>query len=662
MQVEQHAHEQEVKDKRLGGFPLWITRAFTVAILVLAVNQIFNLGFLAGFTLLENRYLYAILAFALPLIFIYYRANPNSRAETVPLYDWALSAIAFATCGYFFANGLNIVMRGWEMAPPDQAVWVSGVLWVLVVEAGRRAGGTVLAAIVGILSLYPIFAGSLPGPISAFPAPLDLTAAYHAMSSESILGVAFRSFANLIVGFIIFGAALQHTGAGKFFIDLAFALLGHVRGGPAKVAIFSSGLMGSMSGSVVTNVLTTGPMTIAAMKRTGMKGTFAAGVETAASTGGVLMPPVMGATAFVMANLLGVPYADIALAAIIPSVLFFFGLFIQIDARAAKEELKGLPRAELPKLGETLREGWYYLFAFGLLIFMLLVLKRETIAPFFAAPALIIINQLASRKHRWGWAEFGAFIDSLGRLFANLIGILAAVGLIIGALSVTGLAGTLVNDLLRIAGGSSILLLIMGAITSLILGVGMTSTAAYIFLAILLAPALISSGLNAIAAHMFIFYWGMLSFITPPVALGAFAAASVARTPPMRTGFEAMKLGSVIYFIPFFFVFQPALVLQGTPLEAVVALGLAAAGILIFAGAMQGYLLMVGPLFTDKSYSWPLRLVLIAGALIMAVPADAIPGWTDFALTVLALVFIAPVILLALAQNHFWPANKAQTN
>ena len=652
MQVEQQVEELRAGDKRLAGFGLWLTRAFTVAIVILAINQIFNLGFLVGFTLLENRYLYAILAFALPLVFIYYRANPNSTRETVPLYDWLLSVIGFAACGYFFSNGLNIVMRGWEMAPPQDAVWVSAVLWILVIEAGRRAGGTVLATIVGILSLYPVFAGSLPGPISAFPAPLDLTAAYHAMSSESILGVAFRSFANLIIGFIIFGAALQHTGAGKFFIDLAFALLGHVRGGPAKVAIFSSGLMGSMSGSVVTNVLTTGPMTIAAMKRTGMKGTFAAGVETAASTGGVLMPPVMGATAFVMANLLGVPYADIALAAIIPSVLFFFGLFIQIDARAAKEGLEGLPREELPKLGQTLREGWYYLFAFALLIFMLLVLKRETVAPFFAAPLLIIINQLASKKHRWGWKELGAFVDSLGRLFANLIGILSAVGLIIGALSVTGLAGTLVNDLLNIAGGSSILLLIMGAITSLILGVGMTSTAAYIFLAILLAPALITSGLDPIAVHMFIFYWGMLSFITPPVALGAFAAASVAGTPPMRTGFEAMKLGSVIYFIPFFFVFQPALVLQGTVAETAISLTLAGLGILIFAGAMQGYLLFIGPLFSKRSYSWPLRLVLIAGAMIMALPGNAVPGWDDLSLTLVALAFILPILLFAYAQSH----------
>ena len=244
------------------------------------------------------------------------------------------------------------------------------------------------------------------------------------------------------------------------------------------------------------------------------------------------MPPVMGATAFIMANFLETSYANVALAAIIPSFLYFFGLFIQIDARAATEKLKGLDKKELPSLSQTLREGWYYIFAFGLLVYLLLFLRREMLAPFYATPLLILINQIFSPKTRWGIKELLSFIDSLTKLFAELVGVLAGIGLIVGALSMTGLAGTLVNDLLSIAGGSPIILLMIGAITSFVLGIGMTVTAAYIFLAILLAPALISTGMNPIAVHMFIFYWGMLSFITPPVALGAFAAASV--LPPQR--------------------------------------------------------------------------------------------------------------------------------
>ena len=222
-----------------------------------------------------------------------------------------------------------------------------------------------MAIIVGLISLYPLFAEIMPGPIRGFSFDLGTAAGYHAMSDESIIGIPLRAFSNLVIGFLIFGAALQHTGAGKFFINLAFSLLGHIRGGPAKVAIVASGLMGSMSGSVVTNVMTTGVMTIPAMRKIKLSAPFAAGVEACASTGGVLMPPVMGATAFIMANFLETSYASVALAAIIPSFLYFLGLFIQIDARAATERLKGLDKTELPSLKQTLKDGWYYIFAFA---------------------------------------------------------------------------------------------------------------------------------------------------------------------------------------------------------------------------------------------------------------------------------------------------------
>lgn len=640
-----------IQNGTLAAFTRWLVRLLTLAIVFFSINQIFNLNFFAGYTLLENRYLYALLACALPLVFIIYPSKNGAEKTSVPFYDWVLALAAFLSCGFFFLNGLDIVMNGWEMAPPDHTIWVSALLWFIAVEAGRRAGGISLAAVVIVISLYPIYAEHVPGPLAAFSSPWDLTAAYHAMSGESILGIPLKAFANLIIGFIIFGAALQHTGAGKFFIDFAFALLGNVRGGPAKVAILSSGLMGSMSGSVITNVLTTGPLTIPAMKSTGMSGTFAAGVETCASTGGTLMPPVMGATAFVMANLLGVPYADIVMAAIIPSLLYYYGLFVQIDAYAASNNLKGLERSRLPSVRSTLREGWYYLFAFGGLIFMLLVMKREMVAPYIATPILIIINQICSRKYRWGIKELLGFIDELGALFANMVAILAAVGLIIGALSVTGLAGTLVNELLTIAGGQPLLLLIMGAITGLILGIGMTSTAAYIFLAILLAPALISAGLDSIAVHMFIFYWGMLSFITPPVALGAFAAATVAGTPPMKTGLEAMRLGSVIYFIPFFFVFEPALVWQGPASGIPIPLINALLGIFFFASAIQGYVPFVGRLFGNNLQGRILRLLFLIAAITLALPEGGIEGLTTFHLTVFPIVALSVLLVMAFLYN-----------
>ncbi|WPZ13541.1 TRAP transporter fused permease subunit [Nitratireductor rhodophyticola] len=642
----------EPECRLLMGGAKWVVRVASVLILVLAINQTFNLGFLVGYTLVDLRFYYAIIALALAALFLIYPANPNTPANQPVWYDWGLSAVCLFTCGFFIINAMNISLKGWEMAPPETAIWFSFALWLLVLEGGRRAGGLPLAIIVSIMSLYPIYTEYLPRAIAGFPSTIDYVAAYHAMGSESILGIPLRTFAGLIVGFIVFGAALQKTGAGAFFMDLSFALLGRVRGGPAKVAIFSSGLMGSMSGSVITNVLSTGVMTIPAMRRIGIKGTFAAGVETCASTGGTLMPPVMGATAFVMASFMSVPYGEVALAAIIPSALYFFGLFVQIDAMAGREELKGLPAEELPTIRQTLREGWYYIFVFALLIYMLLVMRREALAPYYATPLLIFLNQVFSRKHRWGWKQVGEFVDSLGVLFSNLVAILAAVGMIVGALSMTGVAASLVNDLLRLADGSQIFLLLMGALTGLILGVGMTSTAAYIFLAILLAPALVEVGLNPMAVHMFIFYWGMLSFITPPVALGAFAAASIAKTPPMETGFEAMRIGSVIYFIPFFFAFQPALVLQGTWEQTVISTCLALVGIALFAYSVQGYAPFIGALFARRSYQLPLRLLLLFSAILIAVPASIIPGWSDFDLVIVAALVALPLLGLAWWQNR----------
>ena len=376
-----------------------------------------------------------------------------------------------------------------------------------------------------------------------------------------------QAFAETVIGFLVFGTALMMTGAGKFFINLSFALCGTFRGGAAKVCIFASGLLGMMSGSVVSNVLTAGTMTIPVMKKTGFRASYAGAIEACASTGAVLAPPVMGATAFVMAQFLNVSYAEVALAAAIPALLYYFGLFMQVDAYAARHGLKGLQRAELPKLGDTFREGWYFVFVIVLLIFMMLVMKRESHAPFYATLLLLVLNQLFNSE-KWGWGTVVRFLEVNGRTFAELVGILAGCGLLIGAFSLTGVVSSLANDLLRIAGNNAMLLLAMTAVTSLVLGLGLTTTACYIFLAILVGPALEKVGLNKMAVHMFVFYWGMLSAITPPVAIASFAAAGIAGAPPMKTGWESMRVGSIIYFLPFFFVLNPALVLQGPWTEA----------------------------------------------------------------------------------------------
>ena len=306
------------------------------------------------------------------------------------------------------------------------------------------------------------------------------------------------------------------------------------------------------------------------------------------------MPPIMGATAFVMASFLNVSYVAVAVAAIVPSLLYFFGLYMQIDAYAARRGLSGLPKEELPDLKTVFAEGWYFIAVFAALIWMLVYLQREAVAPFYATALLLVINQFT--KNRLDLSRLMQLVASMGKLLAELAGILAAIGLIIGGLAVTGIAGTIANDLVYLAGENILILLLMGALTSFILGIGMTVTAAYIFLAIVLVPALTNSGLDPLASHMFVMYWGMLSFITPPVALAAFAAASVANVSPMRAGVEAMRLGAIIYFVPFFFVFNPALLLQGSLLENLQALSTALVGVALVSAALQGYLIGVGDL------------------------------------------------------------------
>jgi TRAP transporter 4TM/12TM fusion protein len=520
----------------------------------------------------------------------------------------------------------------------------------LAIEAVRRTGGGIVTFIIVIFAIYPLFAGEMPGVLEGTTESLLDTVAYYALSTEALIGIPTRAFAGLVIGFLLFGVALQYTGGGQFFLNLAFALLGHVRGGPAKVAIFASGLMGSMSGSVITNVLTTGSLSIPAMKRIGFQPHVAGGVEACASTGGVLMPPIMGATAFIMAINLEVPYRDIVVAAVIPSVLYFFALFMQIDGYAARNKLEGLPKIELPSVRQTLKDGWYYVAVFALLIYLLVFMQREAQAPFYATFLLLVINQ-AHPKHRWNWDRFVEFLVATGRLFAELAAILVGIGLIVGSLSYSGKIGTLAFELLQLAGNNVALLLMLGALASFIMGIGVTVTVAYIILALTLAPALTDSGLSAMGVHMFMLYWGMLSYITPPVALGSFAAASLAQASPMRTGFESMKLGTIIYFVPFFFVLDPGLIMQGEPLHILTVFGCAVLGVIVLSTSLQGYLYGVGDLTAMGLVQWPIRLGLMIGALAFAMPGNDVIGMNNMELFIAGIVFTGAATILALTTR-----------
>ncbi len=642
------AEAEVLRVHTLRGAWRWMLVGAAALTIFLCVNQQFVLRFFIGFTPLNTEYYYALVLVMLPFVFVIFPGHQRARLDRVAWYDAALFAITVAAALILLLNIRKAAELGWEFGgAPTYLVWTGYVMWALLMEGLRRTGGWGLVLSVLPFTLYPLFADSAwLGPLKGTQSTPEQTSAYHMLSSESLLGIPIQAFAETVIGFLVFGTALMMTGAGKFFIDVAFALCGTFRGGAAKVCIFASGLLGMMSGSIISNVLTAGAMTIPVMKRTGFSSVYAGAIEACASTGAVLAPPVMGATAFVMAQFLGVSYAQVAAAAAIPAALYYFGLFLQVDAYAARHGLKGIPREELPRLWDAIKEGWYYAFAIVLLIFMLLVMKRESHAPFYATLLLLALNQAFNRE-RWGWGTLVRFLEVNGKTFVELVGILAGCGLLIGAFSVTGVISSLAGDLLAIAGNNALALLAMTALTSLVLGLGLTTTACYIFLAILVGPALEKAGLNKMAVHMFVFYWGMLSSIPPPVAIASFAAAGIAGAPPMQTGWASMRVGSIIYFIPFFFVLNPAFVLQGPWYETLYLTLSAGVGSIFICGGLQGYQLFIGDLRGSGRMQWPIRLLLILAGFLLAVPGGGIMPWSHGQMAWVALSALAPTLALA---------------
>ncbi|EAQ10804.1 TRAP transporter 4TM/12TM fusion protein [Maritimibacter alkaliphilus HTCC2654] len=621
----------------------WTILLFSLAGLLLTVNQTFLFSRAIGVVMNGQTFLYVLTLVFFPLIFL---IVPFKRATTaVPGWiDWLLFALSLGGSAFLVAYAKDIVFSSWQFIAPLDAQIVAALLWVLILEAARRTNGWPLTIVVLFVSLYPMFADKMPGPLNSMSLPPAEVAAYHLYSFESVFGIPMRAFADLVVGFIVFGLALQFTGAAKFFNDVAFALMGTVRGGAAHVAVVSSGLQASISGSVISNVMTSGSVSIPAMKRTGFSASYAGGIEAVASTGGVLTPPVMGTTAFIMATFLAVPYVEVAMAAAIPAALFYFGLMLQVDAYAARRGLRGVPRSQLPTLMSALKGGWHYLIVFVVLITMLAQGMNESRAAFYATGLLLVVNQIRP-ENRLSIAGVRDMIAGIGCGLSEIIAVILAIGMIAGGLAATGILSTLSTELVFLAGDAPIMLLIMGALTSFVLGMGMTVSACYIFLAIVMVPALVKVGFEPIAVHLFVMYWGMLSFITPPVAIATYAAAAIAKVSAIKIGFHAMRLASVMYFVPFFFVLNPALVLQGTPLQIGVAVATAACGVAAISWSLQGYMLGSGAI-SDTIWG-----VLLRGGLLFAGLALASPGIKALGITQLecAAFGLALIVLSGLA-------------
>ena len=615
---------------RLRGAAWFAVFTLTSIGLALIVNQVFNLK-LFGFAPISTAYYYLILGLFLPVAFINMPARPADHHK-VRWYDWVLAAIAMAVSFFFALHAHDILNRGWEFQAPTHVMLQAGVLVLLSLEAVRRCAGLPLFIICAVFAAFPLFAGHMPGFLWGVQLTPGETVLSHALGVESIIGIPIRVVADLLIGFIVFGVALTVSGGGVFFMDLANALMGHARGGPAKVAILSSGFFGSLSGSVISNVISTGSMTIPTMKRCGYPAAYAGAVESCASTGGALMPPVMGSVAFVMASFMNVPYADIMVAATVPALLFYLVLLIQTDCYAARNELEGVPRDQLPKFWLVLRSGWIYLLSLGSLVYLLLATNAEAKSPFYVT--LLLLGTALVRARKTGLlAPVLNLIIETGKTIGLLVGVLAGVGMIVGALAITGVGNAFSRELLQFAGGNVYLLLLFGALTSFVLGMGMTVSACYIFLAVVLAPALVQGGLSEMGSHLFILYWAMLSYITPPVAMAAVAASSIAKSSAMKTGVTAMRLGAILFVLPFLFVLNPSLILQGAPGDIALSVSTAILSIMMLSAASERYLYIVG----RAAMGWEAALLLIGGLCLL------VPGLvTDLAgLAALACIAIA---------------------
>lgn len=627
---------------RLTRFWRTLLIAFTALGLALAINQIFSLQ-IFGFKPIASAFLYYECAAFLPFVYI---IQPNTRKINIS--DIVLAFLAFAISIYLALTAMQSTLMAWEWFAPTFPTICALMFWALLLEAIRRSGGVTLTIICALFSLFPLISGHLPGFLHGAEYDILTLSRMHVLSQVSIFSVPMQTFGNLLIGFTVFGSAMKVSGCGDFFLDISNSLMGRAAGGPAKVACISSGLLGMVSGSVLTNVMTTGSMTIPSMIRTGYDPKHAAAIEACTSTGATIMPPIMGTAAFLMATQLGVPYAEVALAAIIPAIMYYLALFVQIDSYAMVNNLKASSEtiSRIKKIGIVMKEGWYFILAFVLLCYLLVVLKFEGWAPYLTAAALLILACIR-KETRMNWKRFLALLEDIGLTISNLISLLAGVGLILGSLSITGVALAFSRELVALVGDRPLLILIAGALTCFILGMGMSPSACYIFLAVVMAPAIIEMGFNPIATHLFIFYWGMISNISPPVALAVYGACGISKSNPWKTGWLACRLGIVVFFVPFFFVYNPALIAQGSFSTVIYTAITAMIGTWLLSSGLGSYIRFGG----NVSKWWMKTGVIIAGFL-MCWPGQV----TDIFGIVLAIVMVFLIRHCNVSKNKAAPA------
>ena len=498
------------------------------------------------------------LCFGLVLIFLLYPARKSWSREKMNPLDAIFAVLSVVATMYLVVNYKELVTRAGMNTPTDIAIGVIGVL--LVFEATRRTVGWPMLTVALVFLAYAFLGPYMPGILAHRGVSFDELVSHLYFTTEGIFGVPMGVSSTFIFLFILFGAYLDATGLGKFFIDFANALAGWAVGGPAKVAVLSSGLMGTVSGSSVANVAGTGSFTIPMMKKLGYRPSFAGAVEAAASTGGQLMPPVMGAAAFLMAEFVGVPYIEVVKAAVIPALLYYTGIWLSVHYEAKKYGLKGTPREELPKFGPLLREKGHLALPLIVIVYLLVTGYTPMRAALYAIGLTIVCACLRKNTR----ITFKQFVEGLIVGAQSVLGVLiacASAGIIIGVVTKTGVGLKLATALLDLAGGKMLPAMFFTMITSLILGMGVPTTANYVITSTIAAPALVQMHVPVLAAHMFAFYFGIVADVTPPVALAAYAGAGIAGANPMKTGVTAAKLAIAAFVVPYIFVLAPQLLM-----------------------------------------------------------------------------------------------------
>jgi TRAP transporter 4TM/12TM fusion protein len=598
-------------------FFAFLKSALSILLVAASVAWAADVYRMFGLVLFMEQFVAGILAIAFLLLFLAVPAQGGMQRAIPPWYDILAGLAGFASAGYI---AVRFVSLGTQMffAPIDGLLAAIAVI-VLSLEGIRRTVGWPLVITVLIFIAYGLFGDLIPGVMRARPSAPAQLAYYMAFDSNAILGTPIMVASTIVIAFVLFGNLLTASGGSAFFTDISLSSMGRFRGGSAKIAVVGSALFGTISGSAVANVVATGVVTIPMMKKAGYPPHQAAAIESNASTGGSLMPPVMGAAAFLMAEFLQITYGEVMLVALVPALLYYAVLFIVTDLEAARAGITRVEEGLIPRAASVLRQGWFFPLPFGVLIYALFSLNlRPEEAALYSAVTLVACAVLFGYKGER--PSFAALVDAIrqtGLAVLDIIMICCGAGIVIGVLSVSGLGFGLTLALVGIAENSLFLLLLLAALVSIVLGMGMPTVAVYVLLAALVAPALVKSVVLPTAAHLFVLYFGMMSFITPPVAVAAFAAASIAMADPFRTGFTAMRFGWAAYIVPFLFVYSPELILIGRPEMIAFDIATALCGIWLISAGFVGYALQ--PLSAIERCQFAL-----AGTLLL-IPLSLLP-------------------------------------